>query len=451
MTLRLSSLELLLTAAALTLGTQLAWSEELSFLEAFELAYQSAPEIELARYTVDGSEAQKDIAMGRILPQVSLFGQWSDNRVKYEAAALYPDQDYPGERYGVQVSQPLLNTYDGLEVLRLTSLYEQSQKELLVAEAELIAALAEAYFNVLLADAELEQLRAELVALEQQLEESEALFDRNLLPVTQLLEAQTRADGLRADVIAAEANAAVSRELLSELTGARGRGPMAVREAPVLLNRFKTIEDAARAAVDYSPEISASQKALAAAKRGVDREKSSWLPELQLTYSYQHSDVGFDNLSAPARDTSTLAVGFSYQIFEGGAGAARLRGAWADYYLAKTKLESQQRKTESRARSAWLNLRATGDRLIAAKQAVKTANVHADASRKAVKAGTARLTDVLVALAQQTRASKEISFARLQYAAAWLELELATGAAPSTLAVSLSKALHGADWAGSEP
>ena len=82
-------------------------------------------------------------------------------------------------------------------------------------------------------------------------------------------------------------------------------------------------------------------------------------------------------------------------------------------------------------------------RLLAARQAVKSSAVQVVASLKAVKAGTARITDVLVALAQNTRATREQSQAQASYALAWVELKMAVGTSPVSLARELSVALHG--------
>jgi outer membrane protein len=412
-------------------------------MQAYDFARANATDLALARYRVDSSEAQKDVAMGRILPQVNLFGQWSENKVAYDAGLFSRDEDYPGERYGVQVKQPLFNVAAGQEVRRFSKIYEQSQEELAVAESDLLIALAEAFLTVLLADAELEQLQSELTALEGQLDDANALYERNLIPIMEVLETQTRVDSVRADVIQAKGEAAVSREELVKLTGERGADPLPIEDNVALISSFSSPEEVVVRAANASPEISAAEAALEAAKRGVDRERGKWFPEIDFTYSYQYSDVGFDNLASPPRDTTTIALGFNYPLFEGGAGVARVRGAWAEYYAAQTQLEAVQRDLEARARSSWLNLQALSERLLASRQAVKSAQINVDATRKATKAGTARPSDILVALAQNTRAKRNASAAKFQFAAGWLEVELAAGSDPILLAPTLSRALHG--------
>ena len=65
-----------------------------------------------------------------------------------------------------------------------------------------------------------------------------------------------------------------------------------------------------------------------------------------------------------------------------------------------------------------------------------------DFARKAVRAGTARVTDVLLALAQNTRSKRDLNEARFLKALSWLELELVTGGDPQMLAAQISTALH---------
>ena len=417
--------------------------QEIDLLAAYNLARESAPQLSQAKYKVDIADARYDAARGKVFPSASIFGQWSDNRVDFDLGPASRVEEYPGRRYGVQLSQPLLNIAAGQEARRFDQLHQQTQQELSVAEADLLRSLVQAFLGVLLADSQQTQIEDELSALESQLESAQALYKNNLIPVMEVLETQTRVDTLRADAIRAKGEAAVARESLIALTGERGYEPLSVRENFSLMSRFASPEDVASLAILHSPRVGAAEAAAEAARLAVQRERGSWVPVVDLSYSYQYSDVGFDNLASPPRNTSTLAVGFNYPLFEGGAGAARLRGAWAEYYSAQSLLEAEKRDLELRARSSWLNLQASSERLLATRQAVKSAEVNVDAMQKATKAGTARPTDVLLALAQKTRARREADEAKFQFAAGWLDVELVAGGDPIALAQSLARALHG--------
>jgi outer membrane protein len=158
-------------------------------------------------------------------------------------------------------------------------------------------------------------------------------------------------------------------------------------------------------------------------------------------FNQQFSDVGFDNLTAPPRNTDSISIAVNYPLSQGGAGAARIRSAWADYYAAKEALVGVKREIETQTRSAWVRLGAAKKRIVASQQAVDSASVNVSAAQKSVKAGTARVSDVLFALAQRTRAQRDRFFAERQHIMAWLELELITGTIPRDVAPVLSDAL----------
>ena len=69
--------------------------DSISFGDAYLLARDSNPQLAIAGYKVDGMRAERDVARGTFLPQVSIFGDWSENKVRYEASALsqLPSQD----------------------------------------------------------------------------------------------------------------------------------------------------------------------------------------------------------------------------------------------------------------------------------------------------------------------------------------------------------------------
>ena len=110
-----------LSLPLLFLAPQVNAASVITLLEAYDRARDSAPELAIARYRVDGAESQRDVVKGRVMPQVSVFGQWSENRLEYRGG-LIPDQRYPGERYGFQASQSLINMSNWMEYDRQKAL-----------------------------------------------------------------------------------------------------------------------------------------------------------------------------------------------------------------------------------------------------------------------------------------------------------------------------------------
>ena len=380
-----------------------------------------------------------------MFPQISLFGDWSDNKVRYEETQVgqIPSQEYPGERYGLQMRAPLFNIRSWREYDRQKALVNQSEEELSVAEADLLGQVTSAYLEVLLANQNLEAFGAELTALEAELMQAKALYNKGLIAVTEVLETQTRLEALRADVIQAKGQVAISREALIQRVGIRDIEPVPVVESFLLPQTIGTAESAASLALQFDPASAAQERAVDAARQNISKEKGSWWPEIDFVFNSQYSDVGFDNLTSPPRSSESYSLSFRYPIFEGGAGSARLRGAWAEYYGAQQRLEGARRLAGGRARAAWVTYNAISERVVATQQALQAAEVNVAASQKAVKLGAGRVSDVLLALAQRTRAQRTLNQARFERALGWLELELSTGSDPVSLAPTVSQAIHG--------
>ena len=94
-----------------------------------------------------------------------------------------------------------------------------------------MGAVADTYLTVVVADDTVRQFQTESTALEKQLEEARALYAKALLPVTQVLETQTRSETVKADLIEAEGDAAIARERLTELIDIRGSSSCPLRRA----------------------------------------------------------------------------------------------------------------------------------------------------------------------------------------------------------------------------
>ena len=69
----------------------------------YQLAIEQAPSLAIAKYRVDSAAAQSADARGSLLPQVSIFGEWSENTLSYDGplSTVYGRENYPGERYGL--------------------------------------------------------------------------------------------------------------------------------------------------------------------------------------------------------------------------------------------------------------------------------------------------------------------------------------------------------------
>jgi outer membrane protein len=408
-----------------------ALAQPASLYDVYAEAMLADPRVKIAQHKVEMGKAQEDSAFGALLPQASFDAQFSDNDVEYDSD-LVDDQSYQGERYSVQVRQMLFNWTTLSRRARAEQQVAQRESELLDMMSMLLVDVSERYFQILLADGGVELIQAEKELVQQQLRQTEELYKRKLVRVTDYLETQARVDKVRTDLIEAENEAALAREELSALTGSFVGDLVPIREDFTLPLFENTME--------YWTELSMSNNALLASKReavlvaeeGVQEQKGGHYPTFDLVFSAQRSDVGYDNQTSPQRDTEYIGVNINVPLFAGGSTSARVREAWSQYYIAREEEEGARREVLKLTRGAWLNTRSSRKRIDAAALSVKSATKSYEAMNKSFSYGTVTAADVLAALHIRTRAQRDFQDALYSYLVNWLALKRESGSLEAT-------------------
>ena len=397
-----------------------------SLYDVYAEALLADPRVRIAQYQVEMGKAQEDSAFGAMMPQANFSAQLSDNEVEYDSDQL-EDQSYDGERYSVQVRQMLFNWSTLSRRSRAERLVAQRESELLDVMSMLLVDVSQRYFQVLLADGGVRLLRAEEELVQQQLRETEELYKRKLVRITDYLETQARVDKVRTDLIEAENEAALTREELSALTGSIVGELATIREDFTLPSVDNTMEYWAELAVSNNSFLASKHEAVQAAQEAVEEQKGGHYPTFDLIISAQHSDVGYDNQTSPPRDTQYIGVDINLPLFAGGSTSARVREAWSQYYIAREEEEAVRREVLKLTRGAWLNTRSGRKRIDAAGLSVKSATKSYEAMSKSFSYGAVKAADVLAALHIRTRAERDFQDALYSYLISWLALKRESG------------------------
>jgi outer membrane protein len=403
-----------------------AVAQPASLYDVYAEALQADPRVSIAQYRVEMGKAQEDSAFGAMLPQASFSAQLSDNKVDYDSD-LIEGGSYDGERYSVQVRQMLFNWSTLSRRSRAERVVAQRESELLDVMSTLLVDVSERYFQVLLADGGVRLLRSEQNLVQQQLRETEELYKRKLVRITDYLETQARVDKVNTDLIEAENAAALSREELSALTGNTVVDLEPIRKDFTLPSMDNTIEYWTELSLINNSLLGSKREAVRAAQEAVEEQKGGHYPTFDLILSAQNSDVGFDNQTSPPRDTQYIGVDINLPLFSGGSTSARVREAWSQYYIAREEEEAVRREVLKLTRGAWLNTRSSRKRIDAAELSVKSATKSYEAMSKSFSYGTVKAADVLAALHIRTRAERDFQDALYSYLTSWLALKRESG------------------------
>ena len=229
-----------------------------------------------------GAQERLPQARALLLPNVN-FGagtNYNDLEVDYENNVFGSGQrDFYDYNYGVTVVQPIYRKQNALAYEQAKIQVSQAQTQFTVAAQDLMTRVAQAYFDVLLARANLRTIESQKTAVAQQLEQAKRNFVVGTATVTDSREAQARYDLVVAQELGAQNEVEVKNRALELLVG-KPVGELAGLTTPVTLNDPQPAQMDAwvEQAYQSSLQIALAQQSLELAAREVERASAGHHP-----------------------------------------------------------------------------------------------------------------------------------------------------------------------------
>ena len=383
-----------------------------NLLSLYQRAVLASPELKGSQYAVDIAKAQEDQALGRLLPQAALTGNYSGNALKYETRS---GTTYPGQLASLRIRQPLFDLQAYLLMRSQESHTAQGEDALAAAHQKLIYDLVERYVDALESADKSEIIAAELASTEKQLARVKAMSERQMALVTDLYELQARVETLRTNLIESKNEANIALEKLRELTG-----DAVTSVQPV---RLDTAQPAPEGDADVwveqvskaNPDISALKHAVESAEHSISAYQAGHLPRLELQASGNYSDMSFNNQQSPPYTVGTIGVEATIPIFEGGITTARVEEAEGRKGLSTSQLEQKQRELEKYTRAAYLDMASAQARSTATDRQLEANEKAKLAMEKGYELGVVTIVDLLNAQKQLSESKKIQRQSRYRY------------------------------------
>ncbi|MDQ7049580.1 MAG: TolC family outer membrane protein [Enterobacterales bacterium] len=355
--------------------------------------------------------------------------------------------DTTSNAYSVSLTQQIYNHASWLSLGIAEKRALQSNVNLEGSHQDLIIRVAEAYFNVLTAQDNVEFSKAETKAVAQKLAQTNQRFEVGLIAITEVHEAQSRYDRAVANQIIAQNALDNSHELLQLITGRYHYDLLALRkditpQKPQPEDIKKWMSEAQK----NNTSVKATSIGLDIAKKSISISQAGHYPTLDLSASYSDND---SDITSPSRDIfdnaglplgilsnsvtnnqskgSSIAVNFNIPIYSGGRTNSQVKEAQQLYLQAAHNLEASRRLAVSQTRSSYLGVVANVGSVKAFKQAVLSAEKSLEATQAGFEVGTRTIVDVLLQTQLLFDAKRQYSRARYDYVLNTLRLKRATG------------------------
>ncbi len=423
-------------ALALGLSTAASWVGAQSLTQLYDSARSYDATYLSAKAQFDANVAKADQAIAAILPTIlfSASQSRSDYNLKYPSIAPTPQERFFGNRqYGVSLSQPLYRPGNLVT-------YNQGQKQLLQADAALLAAeqdlivrIASAYFDVLASKDSLVFVRAQKTAVAEQLASAKRNFEVGTSTITDTREAQARFDLTVAQEIATENDVRVKQLALDTLVGKTEIQPLGLKSASALPNlKQDEMNQWVAASQDLHPAVRAAQMALDVASLETDRARAGHKPTVDLTLSASNntnlSGAVAGNSTADSRAyLGTAGVTLTIPLFAGFATQNRLKETLALEEKARIDLENTKRTVAQATRVAYLGVMSGTGSVKAFEAAESSSQSALDANKLGYQVGVRINIDVLNSQSQLFQTKRDLAKARYDVLVGHLRVRQANG------------------------
>jgi TolC family type I secretion outer membrane protein len=366
-------------------------------------------------------------ARAQLLPNLSFSGSRNRNRGEKEEGN-YPerDVDYSGHNYTLGVRQALFRPSSYAAYKRSQAQVESAEATLEWATQDVGTRVGTAYFDVLLAEAELVVVKGQRDAYLAQLDYAQKSFQSGAGTRTDVDEARSHLDLAAAQAIELQYQLNHVRDALSAivnrpLTALARLSPTRIQLAPPAPAR---VEEWIKTAEEVNPQVRSMTAAVDAAQRQVHQAFSGHLPTVDLVAQRTKSktDSSLSTGTTTKYDNNMVGVQFNVPIFEGGGTHSGVRQAQAELDKAREQLEATRRDVGLQVRKAFDGVAQGTYWVRAYEQATASAEQALQSTRRGFQAGRRTTLDILTAEQNLATARRDLNRGRYQYVLSRLKL-----------------------------
>ena len=402
-------------------------------VDVFRFAQRADSAYAAARAT--WAAAQERLPQGRagLLPQASLSAsaQYTERTLRLRDTGLpSTTSGFGSTSLSLSVTQPLYRKQNTVVYEQALTQVEQADAQLALAAQDLILRVAQAYFDVLLAQDNVAFAEAQKVAIGQQLEQAKRNFEVGTATITDTHEAQARYDLTTAQEIAARNDLELRRRALEQVI-ARAAPPLAPLgpQFKLMPPEPATMDPWVRLAQQSNLQVRVAQSGLTFATQEISRNRGAHFPTVDAFASVSDQGAAAAPTSNIGTDIRSAAVGFQIAVplYQGGAINSRVRESIANEDRARQELESARRTAEFSARQAFLGITSGIAQVRALEAALVSTQSQLSSTRLGQEVGVRTQVDVLNAQQLLFSARRDLAQSKYTYVLSLLRLEAAIG------------------------
>ncbi len=419
-------------AFGLAVQSGAAFGEDL--LQIYRDAVRNDPALASAQANWEATQELVPQARAGLLPTVTVTGDATAQR--YEASINTDPKQTLSRRYSqndalASASQPLFRYQNLVAYDQSKEQVAQSNFVLELAKQDLIVRVAVAYFDVLLAQYNIELAQSQKKAVSEALAQAKRNFEVGVATITDTNEAQAKFDNIVAQEIQTQAD---YDNKVTALRAIIGRFPKELKKVGPGLVPVPPEPDRLDYWVDRSLtdnlNVRVSQKNYDIATLAIDLAKAGHYPTLDLIASYGWSNFGGAAVNFGVSNWSTtgiIGVQVAIPIYQGGLIDSKVRQAYSLQDKARQDLEFAKRTAFTLAQTGFTGVTSAVASVKAFEQALVSAESAYQSNVLGQEVGIRTFLDVLQVQQNVYSTRRDLAQAYFNYLTGVLRLKAAVG------------------------
>lgn len=433
----LSLIQSMRILAGIAIGIATAHAVAADLLAIYRDALKEDAVYAAARANLLAGQEKRPQGLSALLPAISMSGNtlYNDRDLQFRNGTPSANSRFNSNTLGVTATQPLFRPQNWINYEQAKNQVTQAEAVFLQAGLDLMVRVAQAYFDVLLAENNVSLAAAQKTAYAEQLAQAKRNFEVGTATITDANDAQARHDLAFSQEIGAQNDLEVKKQALRQIIGAvppalskigRGFTP----QLPAPNNMESWVEQSAAS----SPQIKAAQMAFEVASQDVTRNRGGHLPTLDAVASYTDAAQGAGIQGGPGFDSTTRYIGLqiAVPIYQGGLVNSKVREALANQEKARQDLENARRSVAQFTRAAFLGTTSGVAQIKALEAALISSQSSLDSTKLGQEVGVRTQVDVLNAQQQLISTRRDYAQAIYGYAINVLKLKASAGTLSET-------------------
>lgn len=415
----------LLSASGVATGANL--------MDLYTLALTSDPGYQSARHALEAARQKRPEAFSALLP--ALTANAADGRT--EGRTRYTDtpeieRTFNTDQWTLQLTQPVFRADRLLAYGEARATVEQAVAVFDAARQDLMLRLSRAYFDSIVAERHVAAARAQLVALNEQLQAARRSFESGVASITDVDDTRSRAASAQAQETGALNDLESAHAALEAIIGAPPGRLAPLRAEATLPKPFPAdVTSWVQRAIEDNPNVKAAVAVTKEADYEVGRSRAQRLPSVDLVASYGGNYAG-GNITDPINyDTIVRDKQINLQVtmplLDGGGMHAQVAEARAQRAKTQSDLIAAQRQAALDARQSYAAALSGASQVDALATAVSAGESALKGNRVGYGLGIRINSDVLNAQQQLYSTLQDLAKAQYDTLYAGLKLKAATG------------------------